>query len=139
MIVVDTNVISESMNKMPEPRVLDWLNTQALETLFLTAISIAELRVGVRLLPEGHRRDRLHENLEQRVLPLFTHRVLSFDLAATNEYAALISRAKAAGRSISAADGFIAAIASAHRMMVATRDTSPFEAAGLRTLNPWSA
>ncbi len=139
MILVDTNVISESMNKMPEPRVLDWLNTQALETLFLTAISIAELRVGVQLLPEGHRRDRLHENLEHRVLPLFTHRVLSFDLAATNEYAALMSRAKTAGRSISASDGFIAAIASAHRMMVATRDTSPFEAAGLRTLNPWSA
>lgn len=139
MIVIDTNVILESMNKTPEPRVVDWLNTQALETLFLTAISIAELRVGVQLLPEGHRRDRLHENLEHRVLPLFTHRVLSFDLAATNEYTALMSRAKTAGRSISASDGFIAAIASAHRMMVATRDTSPFEAAGLRTLNPWSA
>ena len=136
MIVVDTNVTSESMSKTPEPRVADWLDAQALESLYLSAISVAELRFVVQSLADGRRRDRLREDLEHCVLPLFTHRVLSFDLQATNEYAALMTRAKLAGRSISVSDGLIAAIASAHGMMVATRDTSPFEAAGLRTTNP---
>ena len=121
----------------PNPHVISWLNAQASESLFLSTISVAELRVGVQLLPDGHRRERLREVLEHRVLPQFTNRILAFDLPASREYALLMASAKLTGRSIAVSDGFIAAIATANGMMVATRDISPFEAAGLKTINPW--
>ena len=139
MILVDTNVVSEPLRRVPEPRVAAWLDAQALETLYLSAITVAELRFGVRSLPDGHRRDRLHEDLERRVLPIFAGRVLAFDMAASQAYAELMARARTAGRAISASDGYIAATAAANVMTVATRDTAPFEAAGLKTVDPWAA
>ena len=122
----------------PDPHVINWMDSQATESLFLSTISVAELRVGVQLLPDGHRRDRLHDALERRVLPRFTNRILVFDLPASQEYALLMASAKLHGRSIAVSDGFIAAIAAANGMMVATRDISPFEASGLKTIDPWS-
>jgi predicted nucleic acid-binding protein len=83
MILVDTNVVSEPLRRVPEPRVAGWLDAQALETLYLSAITVAELRFGVRSLPAGCRRDRLDEDLEGQVLPMFAGRVLSFNLAAS--------------------------------------------------------
>ena len=138
MILVDTNVLSEPLRRYPESRVADWLDAQALETLYLSAITVAELRFGVQALPKGRRRDRLRENLEQRILPSFAGRVLVFDMAASQAYAELIARARPAGRAISVSDGYIAATAAVNVMVVATRDTKPFEAAGLETVNPWS-
>jgi len=79
----------------------------------------------------------LRESLEARVLPLFAGRVLPFDLACTQAYAALMSAARAAGLAIASADGYIAAIAAANGLAVATRDTGPFEAAGAAVIDPW--
>lgn len=138
MIVVDTNVVSEPLRKVPEPRVVEWLNAQALETLYLSAITVAELRFGVQTLPVGHRRNRLEEDLERTVLPIFADRVLAFDLAASQSYADIMAKTRSAGQTISASDGYIAATAAANAMMVATRDTTPFNAAGLKTINPWT-
>ena len=138
MILVDTNVVSEPFRRAPEPRVAHWPDAQALETLYLSAITVAELRFGGRSLPAGRRRDRLHEDLEEQVLPMFVARVLAFDMAASQDYAELTTRARSAGRAISVSDGYIAATAVANTMMVATRDTAPFEAAGLKTVNPWT-
>lgn len=137
MIILDTNVISEPQRKLPEHRVVQWLDEQPLETLFVSTVTVAELRFGVGSLPAGKRRDYLLENLEGSIIPAFTRRVLSFDMAATAAYAELMIKARAAGLSIGVADGYIAAIASANNMIVATRDVSPFEAAGLRVINPW--
>lgn len=139
MILLDTNVISEPLRLSPNPRVLDWIDAQALETLYLPAITVAELRAGIALMPAGKRRDGLHENLEKRLLPMFANRVLSFDMACTQAYAELLARARAAGLAIETADAFIAAIALTNSFAVATRDTSPFEAAGLNVINPWAA
>ena len=138
MIVVDTNVVSEPLRRVPEPCVVEWLNEQALETLYLSAITVAELRFGVQSLPISRRRDRLHEDLERTVLPIFTGRVLAFDLAASQSYAELMTNARSTGQTISTSDGYIAATAAANSMMVATRDTTPFNAAGLKTVNPWT-
>ena len=138
MILIDTNVVSEPLRKAPEPRVAGWLDAQALETLYLSAITVAELRFGVQSLPAGRRRDRLHEDLEGQVLPVFAGRVLAFDLPASQAYAELMAKARSEGRSIPVSDGYIAATAAANGMMVATRDTAPFEAAGLKTVNPWA-
>jgi len=139
MILLHTNVMSEPLRQAPEPRVIDWLDAQAMETLFLSAITVAELRAGVALLPAGKRRSGLQENLEGRVLPLFAGRVLPFDLACTKAYAALMAQARSAGLGIATADGCIAAIAAANGFAVATRDTRPFEAAGAAVINPWQA
>lgn len=139
MILLDTNVISEPQRQTPDARVLDWIDAQALETLYLSAITVAELRAGIALMPTGKRRDNLNENLEKRLLPLFANRVLSFDMVCAKAYAELIARSRAAGLALQTADAFIAASALANGLIVATRDTSPFEAAGLEVINPWNA
>lgn len=137
MILLDTNVVSEPLRAAPDARVVAWIDAQPLETLFLSAITVAELRAGVALLPAGRRRTGLHDNLETRVLPLFAGRVLPFDLACTQAYATLMSAARAAGLAISSADGYIAAIAAANGLAVATRDTGAFKAAGATVIDPW--
>ena len=137
MILLDTDVVSEPLRPAPDARVIDWIDAQPLETLFLSAITVAELRAGVALLPAGKRRTGLQQNLEKRVLPLFAGRVLPFDLACTPAYAVLLARARTAGLAIATADGYIAAIAAANGFTVATRDTGPFEAAGVAVIDPW--
>ena len=137
MILLDTNVVSEPLRPAPDERVIAWIDAQPVETLFLSAITVAEMRAGVALLPAGRRRTGLQQSLETRVLALFAGRVLPFDLACTRAYAALMSTARAAGLAIASADGYIAAIATANGLAVATRDTGPFKAAGCAVIDPW--
>ncbi|MGH3560923.1 MAG: type II toxin-antitoxin system VapC family toxin [Mycobacterium sp.] len=137
MILVDTNVISEPLRKAPTAQVITWINAQPLETLYLSTVTVAELRFGVAALPAGRRRNRLAEGLETRVLPLFAGRVLAFDLPASQAYADLMARARAGGIAIGVADGYIAATAAANRMAIATRDITAFEAVGIPVVNPW--
>ena len=137
MILLDTNVVSEPLRPAPNARVIAWIDVQPLETLFLSAITVAKLRAGVAQLPAGKRRTGLQQNLEKRVLPLFAGRVLAFDLACTPAFATLMARARTAGLAIATADGYIAAIAAANGFTVATRDTGAFEAAGAAVINPW--
>lgn len=139
MILLDTNVVSEPLKLSADAAVLAWIDAQLIETLYLSTISLAELRFGIAALPMGKRRDTLHTSLEQRILPLFSGRILAFDEAASNTYAVLRARARMEGKAIATADGYIAAIAMTHGLIVATRDTGPFEAAGLKVINPWSA
>lgn len=137
MILLDTNVVSEPLRPTPEAGVIEWIDAQPLETLYLSAMAVAELRAGVALLPAGKRRRNLHEGLEKSVLPMFAGRVLPFDLACTSAYAELLATVRKAGCGIETADACIAAIALANRFTVATRDTGPFKAAGLTVINPW--
>lgn len=137
MIVLDTNVISELWKVTPDPKVLAWIDEQAIETLYLTAVTVAELRFGLATMPEGKRKRIFRERLEREVLPAFTGRVLPFDLAASSKYADLMAQARAVGKAIGNVDGYIAASAAARGFTVATRDISPFEAGGLSTINPW--
>lgn len=139
MILLDTSVVSEPLRHAPEARVIEWIDAQPLETLYLSAITVAELRAGLALLPAGKRRAGLHDSLEKRVLPLFVGRVLAFDMACTNAYAELMAKARAAGLAVGTADGYIAASAAANGFAVATRDTGPFQAVGLAIINPWEA
>ena len=115
-----------------------WIDAQSIDTLYLSAISLAELRFGIAALPAGKRKETLHLGLEQRILPLFADRILPFDAAASQTYADILSMARTQGKAISTADDYIAAIAKRHGFIVATRDASPFEAAGLPVINPWT-
>jgi toxin FitB len=137
MIVVDANVISEAMRDTANGRVVEWMDAQAVETLFLSAITVAELRFGIAVLPAGKRRDKMSARLEQEVLPVFAGRVLPFDMDASETYAALMSRARQRGKAIAKADGYIAAAAASRGFAVATRDMSPFKAAGVPVVDPW--
>lgn len=137
MILLDTNVISEPLRKVPDAQVVQWIDDQPLETLYLSAVTVAELRAGIAMLPAGQRQAGLRENLDKRVLPFFAGRILSFDLICTQAYAELMTSARRSGLAIATADGFIAAIARANEFSVATRDTAPFEAAGITVINPW--
>ncbi len=138
MIVLDTNVVSEAMKPEPHQAVRAWLNDQAAETLYLTSVTLAELLFGIRVLPAGKRRDMLAQALDG-LMGLFRDRVLSFDTDAARHYAELAVMAKTSGRGFPTPDGYIAAIAASRGFIVASRDTAPFDAAGVPVINPWSA
>lgn len=125
MILLDTHVVSEPLRPAPDRRVIEWIDAQLLETLFLSAVTVAELRAGVALLPAGRRRTGLRQSLEPRVLTLFAGRMLPFDLGCIRAYAQLMAKARASGLAIASADACIAAIAAAHGLAVACRNTGP--------------
>ena len=136
MILLDTNIISEALKPSGDPAVLAWLDDQAVETLFLSTITLAELRFGIAAMPAGRRRDVLGRELDQRVPPIFEGRILAFTRAAADVYGELRARARAVGKAISTADGYIAGIAAAHDLAVATRDVGPSKAARVRVITP---
>lgn len=139
MILLDTNVVSEPMRRHPDRRVQDWLDAQAIETLFLSTISLSELLLGIETLPAGQRRTTLAAALAEQIAVLFSDRIISFDVAAAQAYAKVVTCARRQGHPISVGDGQIAAIAAARNFRVATRDEAPFQAAGLVVINPWNA
>lgn len=137
MIVLDTNVVSEAMKPEPNPAVRAWLNEQVAETLYLSSVTLAELLFGIGALPNGKRKKGLGEALDG-LLELFGERVLMFDTEAARHYAELAVKARTAGKGFPTPDGYIGAIAASKGFIVATRDTSPFEAVGLTVINPWN-
>ncbi len=137
MILLDTNVVSEAMKPAPDDTVRSWLDEQAVETLYLSSVTIAELMFGIGALPDGKRKDRLTEALGG-VIELFVDRILPFDLDAARHYADLAVKARAAGKGFPTPDGYIAAIAASRNFVVATRDTSAFDAAGIEVIDPWN-
>jgi len=137
MILLDTNVISEPLKPRPDAAVLAWIDAQPVETLHICTISLAELRFGAAIMPEGKRKRGLHQRIEDHIVPIFEGRILAFDAEPASVYAPLRARARAAGKAIDAVDAYIAAIAFAHGFSVATRDVAPFQATGLNVINPW--
>ena len=138
MIVLDTNVVSEAMKPEPDAVVRAWLNDQAAETLYLSSVTLAELLFGIAALPDGKRKNRLACALDG-LMELFEGRVLPFDMDAARHYAELAMTARSGGRGFPTPDGYIAAIVASRGFMVASRDTSPYEAGGLQVINPWEA
>jgi predicted nucleic acid-binding protein len=138
MIILDTNVLSEPMRADGNVAVAAWLDRQITDTLYLTTVNLAELLLGIELLPLGLRRSKLKARIDEIVNVFGERRTLVFDARATRFVAVLVARARAAGYAIAVADGQIAAIAAAHGFSVATRDTAPFVAAGISVIDPWS-
>lgn len=137
MILVDTNVISELMRIEPAQIVLDWFGQHDAADLFISAITEAELRTGVAILPDGQRRDRLQLAIDAMIDQDFQTRVLPFDSPAARAYAEIAAQRRAAGRPIAEADCQIAAIARAKGAPVATRNVKDFDGCGIRLINPW--
>jgi hypothetical protein len=139
MIVLDTNVISEPLKPRADPVVIRWLDAQDPETLYLTAVNLAEVLIGIALLPAGKRKRGMELGAQSLLAKLFANRLLSFDREAAIAFSLLGSRAAAKGYPISVADCQIASIAAVHGFTVATRDTAPFLAAGVPIVNPWES
>jgi toxin FitB len=137
MIILDTNVVSETMRAAGAQEVRRWLDAQSPQTLYLTATVLSELLVGIELIPDGRRKQGLAGVLHEFVEAKIENRVLAFDEVAARAYASIVIRARTLGYSMPVADGQIAAVAAVHGFAVATRDTQPFEAAGVEVLNPW--
>lgn len=139
MFVLDTNVASELMRPAPEPAVAAWIGQRDVQDLFLTAVSEAELRFGVEILPFGKRRTALEATLNQWFDLGFANRVLPFDSGAARIYANIAAGRRRAGRPVGEADCQIAAIARSRGMAVATRNVRHFAGTGVRTIDPWTA
>lgn len=137
MIILDTNVLSEPMKADGNAAVAAWLDRQIIETLYLTTVNLAELLLGVELMPLGTRRSRLEARIGEVINTFGETRTLPFDARAARFFAVLVGRARVVGHAIATADGQIAAISAAHGFSVATRDTAPFVAAGIPVINPW--
>lgn len=139
MILLDTNVVSATMVPRPMSQVLSWLDRHPTGDLYLSTITIAEIRYGLFLLPEGRRRRVLEDRFSRFLDRGFEGRVLCFGSKAAEAYGVLVARRKTLGRPIGILDGQIAAIAKAERMALATRNTKDFESCGLDVHNPFVA
>ncbi|POR40452.1 type II toxin-antitoxin system VapC family toxin [Methylobacterium sp. V23] len=137
MIVLDTNVISELMRMAPDPRVLAWLVRQPMAGLFTTTLTQAEIFYGLRLLPEGRRR----EELMAAARPIFeiemAGRILSFDSDAALAYPEIAAHRRQMGQPVAQIDGQIAAITRSRGAQLATRNVRDFLACGIVVVDPW--
>ncbi len=138
-VLLDTNVVSELMRKVPDSAVAVWAAGQPLEDLFFSAVGEAELRYGAAVLPAGRRRETLVSDIERMLSEAFGKRVLPFDSGAARAYADIAAMRRSVGRPVAPADCQIAAIARFRRMAVATRNVRDFEDADIEVLDPWAA
>lgn len=138
MIVLDTNVLSETLRPQPDAGALAWIAAQPATSLFTTAITRAEIMYGLRLLPQGRRRDNLCNAVTTIFDEDFAGRVLGFDDQAADVYADIAASRKQAGRPISQFDAMIAAIARSCGAVLATRNTRDFIDCGIDLADPWT-
>ena len=139
MILLDTNVVSELMRQVPEPKVLAWLDHLPVDDVWICAITAGEIRLGLALLPDGKRRARLDRLAEAMFREDFSGRCLPYDMLAAAEYAEIVATRTRAGRPISVEDAQIAAIALSAGLTLATRNTKDFsDISELPLVDPWS-
>jgi predicted nucleic acid-binding protein len=139
MIILDTNVVSETIRRLPNPRVVKWLDDQREGELFLCTPVLAELRYGQERLPEGTRKTELRSTIDRFEKDLFHGRILEFSVAATLEYGRIAAARERTGRKIEGMDIFIAAIARVHGAIIATRNFAHFDGVGVELINPFEA
>ena len=139
MILLDTNVVSEVMRKLPATSVEQWLADQAPASLFISTVTEAELRFGVALLPDGKRREALAGRLDEMLEEDFAGRILPFDSAAAIDFAVIASARRRIGRPIAQFDAQIAAIARSRGASLATRNVGDFADCGIAVVDPWRA
>jgi hypothetical protein len=138
MIVLDTNVLSEALRRVPEPSVLDWLANQPRASLFTTTVTRGEILYGIRLLSDGKRRRGLWDAAKRIFYEDLAGQVLSFDSEAADMYAEVAASRQMAGKPISQFDAMIVAMARSRGASLATRNVKDFEDCGVDVVNPWS-
>ena len=139
MIVLDTNVISEMLRPEPDPAVVAWLSEQDASEVFLTAITAAELRYGVALLPLGKRREILSNVVDGVLEEDFAGQILPFGEDCAAEYASIAAGRRSSGQPISDLDCQIAAICRFTSAILATRNIKDFTGCEVALVDPWRA
>ena len=139
MIILDTNVLSALMRKVPDADVVGWLDRQPAESVWITSITLFEARLGIALLPDGKRRRALTSAFGRLLEEDLENRVLDFDTGAANEAAELAARRQRAGRPIDIRDTQIAGIALVRHATLATRNTRHFADLEIKVIDPWRA
>lgn len=137
MIILDTNVLSALMRIAPEAQIVRWLDRQPAESIWITAITLFETRLGLALLPKGRRRQSLELAFDRLLEEDLENRVLDFDSAAATEAAVLAAARQRAGRGVDMRDTQIAGIALARRATLATRNVGHFQDLSVTVIDPW--
>jgi len=137
MIVLDTNVISALMRREPEEPVVKWLDAQPAASVWITAITVMEIRFGLQTMPKGRRQDALISAFEMMLKSMIEGRIASFDAEAGIQAAELMAQRKRKGRPAEVRDTMIAGIVLANRATLATRNTQHFEDLPVTVINPW--
>jgi hypothetical protein len=138
MIVLDTNVLSETLRPAPDPRVLAWFAAQRRASLFTTTITQAEILYGLGLLADGARRRALSSAIDAIFKEDFSGRLLTFDRDAAEVYAQIAVARKGAGLPISSFDAMIVAVARSTGATLATRNVKDFAECGVALIDPWA-
>lgn len=138
MVILDTNVLSELTRINPSSRVVAWVDRLEASEIYVTAISKAEVKFGLEIMLEGKRQLELEKKYERLFTTLLFRRVLPFDDPCTGPFARFAAHAEKRGRGHSTADLQIAAIASRHNAVVATRNVNDFDHEGLQVIDPWA-
>jgi toxin FitB len=137
--LLDTNCISEPLRTRPDPRVLAWFQTADESRLFLSVLTISEIRRGIALLPQGQRRTRFETWLDVELQPRFAERLLPISHAVADRWGLLDAEMRLKGRIVPAIDGLLAATALHHGLTVVSRNIADFSRASVPVLNPWES
>ncbi len=137
MILLDTNVLSAMMQAAPDETVARWLDQQPRESIWITTITVMEIRAGLQAMPVSRKRNALANALAVLLGEKIQGRIAVFDMAAAEEAAALMARRKLKGRPVDSRDTMIAGIAQASRATLVTRNTSHFSDLSVPVVNPW--
>jgi len=135
--LLDTNCISELVRSKPEPRVLEWIDAADERLLYLSVLTLGEIRKGVASLPASQRRTRLEIWLEVELLARFAGRIIGIDGKIADRWGLLAADAKRSGRPLSAVDGLLAATALHHDLSIVSRNAVDFEITHVPVVNPW--
>ncbi|MDP2052609.1 MAG: type II toxin-antitoxin system VapC family toxin [Acidobacteriota bacterium] len=137
MIILDTNVLSALMRTRPDAAVVEWLDRQPADSIWLSSITVFETRFGLALLPKGRRRSGVESAFDRVLTEDLANRVVDFDSMAAASAAQLAADRQKAGRAVDLRDTLIAGIALARRATIATRNTRHFEGLDVPVVNPW--
>ena len=136
--LLDTNVVSEWVKPRPDPHVVAWLADVDEDRVFMSVVTIGELRHGIERLPAGRRRAQLDQWLREELPQRFEGRVLSIDAAVANAWGAIVAQHERAGRPIGTMDALVAATAEVHDLTLVTRNASDFKSSVKTIYNPWT-
>ena len=135
--LLDTNILSELRRPRPEPKVVKFIAAQPLELMFVSAVTLAEIRFGIELVADANRRAKLQEWLTHKVRPMFDQRILPVTEDIMFKWRLLVEDGRKAGHTFSQPDLIIAATGLHHGLTVVTRDIGDYETARVSLLNPW--
>jgi toxin FitB len=135
--LLDTNCISELVRAEPDPGVMTWLEAADETLLYLSVLTMGEIRKGIAALSQGKRRTRLETWLEVELRARFAGRILSVDAVVADRWGLLAAAAKSEGKPLSTIDGLLAATALQHNLTIVSRNVNDFANVRIQVLNPW--